>query len=94
MARPKKVIVEKQSVSEFEISLRLGDNTFTGTGVTMLEALENLEKPTKIFLKGILNMTHGEKKSKELVLTIPRIKRLFYPIARFHQAKQLEHILK
>lgn len=90
MARPKKQVVENQ----YMISLRLGDKTYTGKGLTALEALENLEKPTKIFLKGILNMSHGERKSKEIILNIPSIKRLFYKIARFHTAKRLELFLK
>lgn len=90
MPRPKKVISKSDDVL---ISLKLGDEVFKSKGTTVIEALTALPSPEHVFLKGILTITKGDKQS-ELVLSVPRVKRLFYKVARPVLAKQYELILK
>lgn len=47
-------------------------------GVDALETFSRLKAPDKITNKGVLTITRGENK-KEISLTVPRLKRLFYP---------------
>lgn len=86
--------IEEAPKDEYVFTLRMGGNSYVGKGATALEALENLEKPTKIFLKGVVVLAHGNHSTKEMVYTVPRLKRFFFPDARFHLAKNLELYLK
>lgn len=74
--RPKKIAEEK-----YVISLQLGGKTLVGKGATTLEALRNIPVPEKIVGKGIIEITHGDKK-KEMLFMPARLKRLFYPNAQ------------
>ena len=86
--RPKKIRVEV-SPTEYFLQLELDGRIYFGDGLSMLEALLNLEKPDKIVSKGILKIQVGEKK-RERLMVIPQMKRLFFPLARTVIAKQLE----
>ena len=79
--------------TDFKISLQIGNETYKGSGPNAYEALEKLAVPQKIFLKGVLNISFGDKKAQLLLQPI-RIKRLFYSVARLHLAKQLTSLLK
>ena len=78
---------------DFTISLKLGDEIFKSKGATMLEAISTLPIPRKIFLKGILTLKHGDS-VRELALTVPRLKRLFYKVSQNLLAKQYELLIK
>jgi hypothetical protein len=75
------------------LKLKLGVNEISSEGDTALEALTSMERPTKIFTKGLLTVRQGER-SRELPLTLVRVKRLFYPLAQRYIAKQLIFGLK
>ena len=83
--RPAKV---KQTDDDFHLILDIGNQRSVGKGKTVLEALLSLPKPNKIMLKGVLTVKQGEK-VKEVFLQPLRIKRLFFPLARFQVAKEL-----
>src|SRR3990167_8724508 len=92
--RPKKVVpVVPRKQEEFTITLKLGNDIVQSQGETLLDALTKLPKPQKIRLRGLLMITSGEKKL-ERMLNVPQIKRLFYSVARFYQAKILSSYLK
>lgn len=88
MGRPRKQTVSSES--QFTISLKMGNEVYKSQGATAFEALATLPIPDKIFLKGILTCERNGKKH-ELLLLPPRIKRLFYPLARQMVAKQLSY---
>lgn len=75
------------------VSVSLGTETYSGSGKTILEALESIETPVKIMLKGVVTIEHGDK-HKEFAFTPVRIKRLFYPLTRPFLAKQLSYLMK
>lgn len=77
----------------FVITIKLGNETYTSKGETMLEAVTSMELPRKIVTKGLLTVTHGEKKGEKMLMPL-FLRRIFYPLARFHKAKQLELWLK
>lgn len=79
----------KTKDSFFSIEVKIGDKTYRGSGKTALEALQTLEKPLKIFQKGIVTLTHGE--TKRVMLLMPqRIKRLWWKLAQPVLAKDFE----
>lgn len=88
MAKPKKA-----KAPAFNITVKLGTNTLTGSGDTVLAALQAVPPPVKITTKVILTLTDGVK-SCEKLYNIPRAKRLFYPMAQYLWAKQLSQSLK
>lgn len=94
--RPAKVIKDEASPlaeETFVISVDTGETVVTGTGPTMLDALKSLEAPVKIVRKTVISLSHGDK-STEFVYTIPRAKRIFYPITRHITAKHFSLLLK
>jgi hypothetical protein len=74
--------------AKFKISLTLGDKVYTGKGETALDALRAIERPAKIQTKGIFVVSQGKLK-KQMLLTVPRLKRFFYPSAQPILIKQL-----
>lgn len=90
MARKKK----SEEVSDnYVITYRIGADVYKGEGATILEALEKLPAPPKIFIKSFVTVSKGDK-SFEQVLTVPRAKRLFMPIARVILSKHFQLLLK
>lgn len=85
MATPKK----KKDV-EYALTLKIGDMLFQGTGTTPQEALASLPKPLKLMHKGVVTVSNGTT-SHEILMTPPRLKRLFYNSHGVQQviAKQL-----
>lgn len=69
MPRPRK--------SPYTLTLKIGADTFKGSGATPGDALANLEKPTKLMAKGILVVEH-EGKKKELAMTPVQMKSLYF----------------
>ena len=57
-------------------------------GETPLEAFNKLTPPAKFINKAVLVITQGDKR-QEFSLTVPRLKRLFYPNFRAVILKQL-----
>lgn len=89
--RPAKVPVSEPAAahkSVYTIELSIGGTTIVNSGTTMLEALEGLEKPSKIVTKGTIKVFHGTKE-KELFFMPIQMKRVFYPLARVTIAKML-----
>lgn len=67
----------KTKSPEFSVTLQLGNDIYSGTGATALEALHSLPKPDKIMLSGILTVSQGDKKFTQRFWP-QRLKRLFY----------------
>lgn len=61
----------------YSLSLILGDKTYKSTGETVLDALQALEHPPKIMLKGVIIVKKGKLKKEQLMYPV-RLKRLFY----------------
>lgn len=82
MPRPKKVSTEAQTEPKkqphFSITLRIGNDVYSGEGETALEALQKIEKPVKIFQKSVLTVREGDK-SKEMLMMPVKVKRIFFP---------------
>lgn len=72
----------------FILELSIGGELFKSSAPTVLEALENLERPQKIITKGTITVRHGSRK-KELFFMPMAMKRIFYPLARVPMAKML-----
>lgn len=79
--------------NKYKLVVSLGGVEIKSTGDTAFEAVSKLEKPVKITTKGTVTMTYGKQKA-EVLYTIPRLKRMFYPIARTVVAKNLTALLK
>lgn len=87
MARPKKATTQF-----YKFTLQIGDKTYTSEGTSILDALMNLEKPTKIMNKAILRLEHDGKFTQQLFFP-QRLKRLFYsPTFQVVHAKMLEQV--
>ena len=67
----------KKKSSEYSVTLQLGNDLYSGTGGTALEALHSLPKPDKIMLSGILTVSQGDRKFTQRFWPA-RLKRLFY----------------
>lgn len=91
--RPKKVIEPETEPKEFFLQLETGNQLYFGDGLSMVEALQNLEKPHKVVAKGTLSIQAGNKKRK-MLLSVIDTKRLFFPLATVVIAKKLEFGLK
>lgn len=90
MPRPKKVLPNE---STFFISLKLGNLLYESTGASAREALDALELPPKLMIKGILTIKKGDK-IKEFPMPPIKLKRLFYPLSRFYLARSFELLMK
>lgn len=77
----------------FTVSVNTGDKVITGSGDTILDALKSLTPPGKIVKKTIITLSSGDK-NVQLVYTVPRAKRIFYPIAQTLTAKHFALLLK
>lgn len=75
------------------VSLKFGATSLEGTGASVLEALRAIKKPEKITTKSVLTITSGDK-THSRALTVPLAKRLFYPAAQIHHAKNLALLIK
>ncbi len=71
---PKKSIEKSK---EFAITVKMGNDVYSGTGETALEALASMPKPLKIMAKGVVLIEH-EGKKKEILMFPLRLRRLFY----------------
>ena len=94
--RPKKIRTPQLSVpstpidkTEYFLELHVGGRIYFGNGLSMLEALNNLEQPQKIVSKGLLKI-RVDSKERERPMQIFQMKRLFYPLSKVIIAKQLE----
>jgi hypothetical protein len=87
--RPKKIKEPHTHPTEYFLQLEVGGQLYFGDGLSMLEALHNLEQPAKIVTKGVLHIRVGDRKRARPMI-IPQMKRLFFPIAQVVIAKQLE----
>lgn len=93
--RPKKVAIpiEEKEAPIFEIAVTIAGKAFLGSGSTPIAALANLQRPPKVVSKGMVEIRYGALK-KEMLYSIPQIKRLYYPLARTVIAKQFTTLLK
>lgn len=78
----------EETPSSYRIELRIGDSVVESEAPSMLEALQKLEKPTKIITKGTIKVFHGDN-NRELFFMPVQMKRLFYPLAQVTVAKML-----
>lgn len=81
------------TAAKYTITIQLGENVVSGTGETILEALEGIKKPVKITTKMFINVTDGTRKA-ELMFMPAHAKRLFYPIAQLYFAEKFKVLLK
>lgn len=91
--KSKKPKVSAPTTPQFTVTFTTGDQLYKGKGATVLEALQNTPRPTKIVSKGYIQVTDGTR-SKNLPLTVERAKRFFYPQAQVYLAKHLSLGLK
>lgn len=75
------------------LSITFGDEVLKGKGETMLEAIESITPPVKIFLKGIVRATDG-KKQVEKVWLPKRMRRMFMGISKKYVADELTYLMK
>lgn len=86
--------VEPSAPTEpYKLTITLGDKTYESTGTTMLEALEKVATPPKIFVKGFVKVEHGDKRTERLFMP-SQMKRFLFPVARVLVAKALSTTLK
>lgn len=90
-AKTKKKAVKKEL--EYSLTLTLGNDVYSGTGATLLEALSSMPVPHKITTKAMLSITDGTRNAERMYMPVAA-KRLFYPLAQKFLAKQLAYLLK
>ena len=90
MARPKKKKEEK--ISPVVVVINFPDHTLKGEGKTVLEAIEAIDPPIKIFTKGTIRITDGVRSLEETWFPV-RMKRLFRPLSQGIVAKELEYLM-
>lgn len=78
---------------DFKINITLGEMIIEGKGADALEALRSLEEPVKIFTKGHIQISMGDK-SMEQTWTPAKIRRLFQKISQPVLAKQFTYLLR
>lgn len=78
---------------KYSITIDFGSSKSKGTGETMAEALENVERPVKIVGKTFLHVSHGTRKA-DMMLMPAKAKRFLYPLSRQYMAKNLELLLR
>ena len=92
MARTKKPVTKRtpNTKEEFSITLSIGNDTYSGSGSSMVEALISLPKPDKNMAKGVVTVAHG-KLNKTFPVTPLLINRLFFTGTSLREvrAKQL-----
>jgi hypothetical protein len=79
---------------EYTLTVKMGNETYTGKGTTILEALTTLPAPHKITTKCVIQLIHGENRTKELLKMPYEMKRLLYPQSLIFTAKKLNFLLK
>lgn len=85
--------IDMGAAQAYQIIIDLGESKLVGSGNTMLEALQSIPRPVKIFTKGVVTATGAGRKAV-LPLMPAKIKRLFYPLAQGVLSKQLEYLMK
>lgn len=75
--------------SKYKITVELGEKVYKGRGSTALEAIQNLEKPLKVFNKGIVTWDNGIEKRSTVLMPV-NVKRLWWKLAQPVLAKQFE----
>jgi hypothetical protein len=90
MPAKKKVLSDE---STFFIELQLGNESYSSQGKDAQEAIDKLNLPRKIAVKGILTLRKGAK-VKTFAMPPIKLKRMFYPLARFYLAKSFELLMK
>ena len=73
-----KITEDSKQETLFKFHLNMCGQIFESEGATALDAFKALPKPQKITNKGVLTISKGDK-TKEMLLTVPRLKRLFFP---------------
>jgi len=76
----------------FSVTLKVGADSYTSTGQTLLEAFENLEQP-KVMVKSTL-IFEGNGKHFERTLMPMKMRQLLRPAFRKLHVKQIEPFLK
>ena len=90
---PRKKKAPTQAVATFTITVNTGDKVITGSGESLYEALKALTPPEKIVKKTIVTLSSGDK-TKEILFTVPKAKRIFFPITHHILAKHFALLLK
>jgi len=92
--RPRKVVESIIPAQDtFNLTLTVGEKVYTSSAPTIVEAIQTLPTPQKITLKSTLLIVHGNLR-RSMNLSVPQVKRLFYPLAQKVLAKQLAFGLK
>ncbi len=84
-----KVIADAKQ-APFKFHLNMVGEIFESEAPTALEALRKLQAPPKLINKAVLTISQGDK-VKEILLTVPKLKRLFYPNFQNILIKNLVH---
>lgn len=94
--KPGKQISATKSLP-FNVTLKIGELLYKGTGKTALDALTNLSSQVKKppTYKCILTMTHGKQKAEVAMLNVMLMRRiLFSALIRTYWANRLTTLLK
>lgn len=83
----------KKTKPAYSIVIDFGSEQQSGSGDTMLDALEAVRRPVKIVGKTFISISNGARKAN-LVYLPTKAKRLFYPNAQLYLAKQLDLLLR
>lgn len=75
------------------ITVKLGTETYKGSGDTLLEALQSLPRPVKIISRGLVTIEEGEKNVERMLMPM-KMKRLWFKSAQYLLAKQFSLLLR
>jgi hypothetical protein len=86
--------VEKTKKNLFLVDIHfVGDKSLHGEGNTILEAIESITAPVKVFSKGTIRVTDGTLVMQETWMP-KRMRRVFRPLSQRFVAKELEYLMK
>ena len=87
------VKTSERKEKKYKFKITLGTSILRSEGDTVYEALANLVEPNKVFTKGDIQLTYGQKEMKQTWKPM-KVRRLFWKISRPVLAKQFEQLLK
>ena len=83
----------KKKAEKVVVEIIFADKTLRGEGETVLDALESITPPIKIFLKGTIRVSEGDKQFERTWIP-KRMRRVFRPLSQAFVAKELTYLLK
>ena len=77
----------------YNLTLTLADKVLKGKGETVLEALQSIKEPIKVFTKGDIVLKYGNKEMKQTWNPV-KVRVMFRKLSQPILAKQFTYLLR